>query len=50
VDVEEVESLNKPLGSEDQIIPESDGENNEDEGPKPLGTGRRLNLSRFLYT
>lgn len=49
VDLAEVAALNKPVGSEDQIIPESDDENNEDEGGKALGPGRRLNLSRFRY-
>ncbi|KAK4157688.1 hypothetical protein C8A00DRAFT_39968 [Chaetomidium leptoderma] len=34
VDLEEVEALNRSLGSEDQIIPESDGENDAlDDGP-----------------
>lgn len=54
VDVEEVEALNMSLGSEDQIIPESDSENDGvdgvDGGPAPFGTVRRLNLSKFLYS
>ncbi|KAL2151282.1 hypothetical protein VTH82DRAFT_6380 [Thermothelomyces myriococcoides] len=51
VDFEEVEALNKPLGSEDQIIPDSDGED-DDAGDEPGSSGavRRLNLSRFLYS
>ncbi|KUI58223.1 Exodeoxyribonuclease 1 [Cytospora mali] len=51
VDLEEVEALNKPNGSEDQIIPDSDEENDPtiglDEGSHP--TSRRLDLSRFVY-
>jgi exonuclease-1 len=51
VDVEEVEALNRPLGSEDQMIPESDGENDAlDDGPAAFGAVRRLNLSKFLYS
>jgi exonuclease-1 len=59
VDVAEVEALNRAYGSEDQIIPDSDGENDADafdageEGGRLDGEGRqadgRLNLSRFLY-
>ncbi|KAK3319823.1 hypothetical protein B0T19DRAFT_272349 [Cercophora scortea] len=53
VDVAEVEALNQPCGSEDQIIPESDGENELDcststDAPPP-SSSRRLNLSRYLY-
>ncbi|KUI72351.1 Exodeoxyribonuclease 1 [Cytospora mali] len=51
VDLEEVEALNKPNGSEDQIIPDSDEENDPtiglDEGSHP--TSRRLDLSRYVY-
>ncbi|KAL2144710.1 hypothetical protein VTI28DRAFT_8648 [Corynascus sepedonium] len=51
VDVEEVEALNKPLGSEDQIIPDSDGEDdNPNDGPSTSSAVRRLNLSKFLYS
>lgn len=53
VDVVEVEALNRPsLGSEDQLIPESDGENDGvDEGFTTSSTSvRRLNLSKFLYS
>ncbi|OAQ66487.1 EXO1 protein [Pochonia chlamydosporia 170] len=46
VDVTEVEALNRPCGSEDQIIPDSDGEN-EDEIELPP---RKLNLSRFAFS
>ncbi|KAL2137142.1 hypothetical protein VTI74DRAFT_8774 [Chaetomium olivicolor] len=50
VDMKEVEALNRPLGSEDLIIPESDGENEaEEDGLKPMTAARRLNLSKFLY-
>lgn len=53
MDRAEVEALNQPLGSEDQIVPESEGENEEDDGGvkplAPLGSGRRLNLSKFMY-
>lgn len=51
VDLEEVEALNKPGGSEDQIIPDSDEEND----PPAEMTGdqghssSRLDLSRFVY-
>ncbi|SPQ24681.1 37079799-8999-4fd9-b0ca-c92bfc951371 [Thermothielavioides terrestris] len=54
VDMEELEALNRPLGSEDQIVPESDGENeendDEDDEPKQACSGMRLDLSRFLYS
>lgn len=59
VDLAEVEALNTACGSEDQIIPDSDGENDQDadadhangddkaaRGSTPMS---RLNLSRFLY-
>lgn len=46
VDLTEVESLNRPCGSEDQILPDSDGEN-EDEVELPP---RKLNLSRFAFS
>jgi exonuclease-1 len=51
VDLAEVEALNRPLGSEDQIIPRSDGETDDEaeehnQGRQPL---RPLDLSRFLY-
>lgn len=45
VDVAEVEALNT-IGSEDLIIPESEGENEDGEGKGGVG---RLKLSRFLY-
>lgn len=51
VDLAEVEALNRPGGSEDQIIPGSDEENDP-----PLGlieeshhSSSRLDLSRFVY-
>lgn len=45
VDVTEVEALNR-VGSEDLIVPESEGENEDADGGQP---GGRLKLSRFLY-
>jgi len=43
VDIAEVEALNEPMiGGEDQMIPDSDDENDP---PVP----GRLNLSRFVY-
>ncbi|KAL7918202.1 hypothetical protein ACQKWADRAFT_304777 [Trichoderma austrokoningii] len=48
VDLDEVEALNKPCGSEDQIIPDSDGEDDEDEEAR-LPT-KKLNLARFAYS
>lgn len=51
VDLTEVEALNKPGGSEDQIIPDSDEENDpplEMAGDQD-SSGSRLDLSRFLY-
>jgi len=51
VDVEEVEALNRPLGSEDQMIPESDGENEMGVDESLASTsGRRFDLSKFLYS
>jgi exonuclease-1 len=51
VDIEEVEALNRPLGSEDQIVPDSDGEGDgAGDGPAALCPGGRLNLARFLYS
>ncbi|KAL7797248.1 hypothetical protein V8C37DRAFT_370487 [Trichoderma ceciliae] len=53
VDLDEMEALNKPCGSEDQIIPESDGEEveeeEEEEEEEKLPT-KKLNLSRFAYS
>ncbi|CCC13206.1 hypothetical protein SMACR_06425 [Sordaria macrospora] len=47
VDLAEVRALNMPLqGSEDQIIPESDGETEL----STTATRPRLNLSQFLYS
>ncbi|KJZ77155.1 hypothetical protein HIM_03476 [Hirsutella minnesotensis 3608] len=47
VDLKEVEALNRPQGSEDQIVPESDAEDNsETECEMPT---TRLDLSRFAY-
>lgn len=51
VDLAEVEALNKPGGSEDQIIPDSDEENDP---PLKLieeshHSSSRLDLSRFVY-
>lgn len=53
VDLEEVETLNQPLGSEDQIIPDSEGEDDL-ETEENLAQGKRvipqLDLSRYLCT
>ncbi|UNI17701.1 Rad2 nuclease [Purpureocillium takamizusanense] len=46
VDLDEVEALNRPCGSEDQLVPDSDGEA-EDEVELPP---KKLNLSRFAYS
>ncbi|KAL1836349.1 hypothetical protein VTJ49DRAFT_5259 [Mycothermus thermophilus] len=48
VDVAEVEALTQPLGSEDQLVPESDGEN-DGESMATLNPVRRLDLSKFRY-
>jgi exonuclease 1 len=47
VDLDEVAALSQPCGSEDQIIPDSDGEDEED-----LHTSRptKLNLSQFAFS
>jgi exonuclease 1 len=62
VDLAEVEALNKPCGSEDQIIPDSDGENDldtlEDEkyndgSARTFGRSKAfpaLDLSKFLFS
>ncbi|KAH6670944.1 exodeoxyribonuclease [Plectosphaerella plurivora] len=53
VNLAEVEALGKPLGSEDHIIPDSDGENEADDaGQDQENSGKKLsvlNLSRFAY-
>lgn len=56
VDLAEVEALNAACGSEDQIIPDSDGENDDDVFAHDLGqkddgdsVPKTLNLSRFVY-
>ncbi|TWU78216.1 Rad2 nuclease [Metarhizium rileyi] len=46
VDVTEVQALNRSCGSEDQMVPDSDGED-EDEVLLPP---RKLNLSRFTFS
>lgn len=49
VDMDEVEALHQPCatgGSEDQIIPDSDGEEEED---YKLPPGKRLDLSQFAF-
>ncbi|KAI1468349.1 uncharacterized protein F4812DRAFT_426392 [Daldinia caldariorum] len=55
VDLEEVEALHRPIGSEDLIIPESENEEALDE-QENLGSdkgraagNRRIDLSRFLF-
>jgi len=58
VDLAEIEALNRLGGSEDQIIPESDGEDNLEDlesrqevqaAEKRSASLGRLDLSRFLY-
>ncbi|KAF4913561.1 Exodeoxyribonuclease 1 [Colletotrichum viniferum] len=51
VDLAEVEALNAPCGSEDQIVHDSDGENDDDvfRSGEVEERPRGLNLSRFVY-
>lgn len=49
VDIAEVEALNQTCGSEDQIIPDSDEENDPDVIDDPP-VCNRLGLSKFLYS
>lgn len=49
VDLNEMEALNKPCGSEDQIIPDSDGEEEDEEEEVKLPT-KKLNLAQFIYS
>ncbi|CAK7228387.1 Rad2 nuclease [Sporothrix curviconia] len=53
-DLDEVAALNCAQGSEDQIVPDSDGEDDEDDvaggGQKQSVSNGRLDLSRFLCT
>lgn len=49
VDIAEVEALNQAYGSEDQIIPDSDEENDPDVIDDPSARNR-LRLSKFLYS
>ncbi|KAK0673616.1 PIN domain-like protein [Cercophora samala] len=52
-DLAEIEALNQPVGSEDLILPSSDGEleQDEEEGPKySQVSSSGLDLSRFKYT
>ncbi|KAI1207573.1 uncharacterized protein F4807DRAFT_171450 [Annulohypoxylon truncatum] len=56
VDLEEVEALHQPLGSEDMILPENEDEDLEvDEGQENVGEGKRrrggkkIDLSKFLF-
>lgn len=53
VNLDEVEALSRPVGSEDHIVPDSDGENEADDtGLDQENAGKRfpsLNLSRFAY-
>jgi hypothetical protein len=52
MDVEELEALHRPEGSEDLIIPDSE---NEEEAQENMGknvaagSNRALDLSRFLF-
>ncbi|KAF7547615.1 hypothetical protein G7Z17_g7609 [Cylindrodendrum hubeiense] len=45
VDLKEVEALNRTCGSEDQIIPDSDDEDEDFDAPP-----KKLNLSRFAFS
>ncbi|KJR87422.1 exonuclease 1 [Sporothrix schenckii 1099-18] len=50
-DLDEVAALNRPQGSEDQIVPDSDGDDDDDNVAEQRGQrapGGRLDLSRFL--
>ncbi|EPE05244.1 exonuclease 1 [Ophiostoma piceae UAMH 11346] len=52
-DLKEVEALNRAQGSEDQIVPDSDAEDDELDASEHMGNGRgsssaRFNLTRFL--
>lgn len=49
VDLNEMEALNKPCGSEDQIIPDSDGEEEDEDEEANLPT-KKLNLAQFVYS
>lgn len=49
VDLNEMQALNKPCGSEDQIIPDSDGEEEDEEEEVKLPT-KKLNLAQFVYS
>jgi len=51
VDLEEVASLNRPMGSEDYIVPASDGEDDDASSSEPVieEDTKRLDLSRFLF-
>ncbi|PTB44434.1 hypothetical protein M441DRAFT_44494 [Trichoderma asperellum CBS 433.97] len=49
VDLDEMEALNKSCGSEDQIIPDSDGEEEDEDEEARLPT-KKLNLARFVYS
>ncbi|OTA01544.1 Exonuclease [Trichoderma parareesei] len=50
VDMNELEALNNPCGSEDQIIPASDGEEEEDDADEIQLPTKKLNLARFAYS
>ncbi|KAL6870518.1 nuclease-like protein [Trichoderma novae-zelandiae] len=50
VDLDEMEALNKPCGSEDQIIPDSDGEEEEEDADEVQLPTKKLNLARFVYS
>lgn len=50
VDVAEFEALNMPCGSEDQIIPDSDGDDDEEADQEVELPPRKLNLSRFAFS
>ncbi|KAK4231979.1 hypothetical protein QBC38DRAFT_179017 [Podospora fimiseda] len=49
VDLEEVEALNMPMGSEDQLLPSSDGEQEDDNEKEVMVSKRQFDLSQFRY-
>ena len=49
-DLEEVEALNRVQGSEDQIVPDSDAEDDELDASEHAGTGQRTSSARFNLT
>ncbi|PTB61988.1 nuclease-like protein [Trichoderma citrinoviride] len=50
VDLDEMDALNKACGSEDQIIPDSDGEEEDEDAEEIQLPTKKLNLARFAYS